>query len=170
MDKIDLDEIMSVCDVANQETHFTIPLDVSAARREVWFKALRWLPAMVAELREERERNSALLDEMACINGLLDRLHGEMYDFHQISAPEAVEILVKEHLIWAKHRLVQIVIDRNELRERMRAAEQDALWFLPRGEVYQCRVCKAEAQDNATMTHIYTCPFAILKASGEDDD
>ena len=45
---------------------------------------------------DERERNELLIGELAKINSELDRLHGVVYDFHQIGPVEAVKQVVDE--------------------------------------------------------------------------
>ena len=45
---------------------------------------------------DDHEMNELLMDEIGKINSELDRLHGVVYDFHQIGALEAVKQVVDE--------------------------------------------------------------------------
>lgn len=74
---------------------------------------------------ENCETCELMLDELAQINSLLDRLHGDVYDFHNISAVDALRQLVNEHEVWDKHSLVEIVTERNNLRARVEELEAD---------------------------------------------
>ncbi|KKM66704.1 hypothetical protein LCGC14_1478460 [marine sediment metagenome] len=62
---------------------------------------------------DEHERNELLIGELAKVNSELNRLHGVIYDFHQIEPVEAVK---------------QAVDEVEKLREAL--GEQDVYWAM----------------------------------------